>query len=84
MKVIIFYAKTGGGHLSACKSLEESLNSLNIPVVTLDSLEFAGHLVSKEVCSAYTYIVKSVEKIIIIIFVQDTLADQLLVFLLVH
>ena len=31
-----------------------------------------------------TYIVKSVEKIIIIIFVQDTLADQLLVFLLVH
>ena len=56
MKVIIFYVKTGGGHLSACKSLEESLNSLNIPVVTLDSLEFAGHLVSKEVCSAYTYI----------------------------
>ncbi len=63
MKVIIFYAKTGGGHLSACKSLEESLNSLNIPVVTLDSLEFAGHLVSKEVCSAYTYIVKSVPEL---------------------
>lgn len=63
MKVIIFYAKTGGGHLSACKSLEESLNSLNIPVVTLDSLEFAGHLVSKEICSAYTYIVKSVPEL---------------------
>ncbi|MDM0464955.1 glycosyltransferase [Clostridium perfringens] len=63
MKVIIFYAKTGGGHLSACKSLEESLNSMNIPVVTLDSLEFAGHIVSKEVCSAYTYIVKSVPEL---------------------
>ena len=63
MKVIIFYTKTGGGHLSACKSLEESLNSMNIPVVTLDSLEFAGHLVSKEICSAYNYIVKSVPEL---------------------
>lgn len=60
MKVIIFYAKTGGGHYSACRSLEEAFNSLSIDTVTLDSLEFAGHKVSKEVCSAYTYIVKTV------------------------
>lgn len=63
MKVLIFYAKTGGGHLSACKSLEESLHSMKIPVISLDSLEFAGHLVSKEICSAYTYIVKSVPEL---------------------
>ncbi len=31
-----------------------------------------------------TYIVESVEKMIIIVFDQDTQADQLLVFLLVH
>lgn len=63
MKVIIFYTKTGGGHLSACKALEESFNKLNISTITLDSLEFAGHSISKEVSSAYNYIVKAVPKL---------------------
>ena len=44
MKVIIFYAKYGGGHLSAARSIENCINTYykNVNVELIDFMEYAN------------------------------------------
>ena len=46
MKVIIFYAKYGGGHLSAARSIENCINTYykNVNVELIDLEAYIGNL----------------------------------------
>ncbi|BDP85458.1 hypothetical protein EfmAA610_26680 [Enterococcus faecium] len=69
-------------------ALEEKLQVITIEdPVEIEEPFFLQLQINPKIAQTYDTLLKlalRVEKIIIIIFVQDTLADQLLVFLLVH
>ena len=55
MKVIIFYAKYGGGHLSAARSIENCINTYykNVNVELIDFMEYANKEFNKITTKAY-------------------------------
>lgn len=64
MKIIIFYAKYGGGHLSAARSLENCINTnyKNIDIELIDFMEYANKEINKITTRAYAEMAKKVPK----------------------
>ena len=64
MKVIIFYAKYGGGHLSAARSIESCIheNFKNIDVELIDFMEYASKEFNKITTKAYSEMAKKAPK----------------------
>ncbi len=64
MKVIIFYAKYGGGHLSAARSIESCIseNYKNIDVELIDFMEYANRELNKITTKAYSEMAKKAPK----------------------
>ena len=64
MKVLIFYAKYGGGHLSAARSIESCINEnyKNIDVELIDFMEYASKEFNKITTKAYSEMAKKAPK----------------------
>ena len=64
MKVLIFYAKYGGGHLSAARSIESCINEnfKNIDVELIDFMEYASKEFNKITTRAYSEMAKKAPK----------------------
>ena len=64
MKVIIFYAKYGGGHLSAARSIENCINTYykNVNVELIDFMEYANKEFNKITTKAYAEMAKKLPK----------------------
>lgn len=64
MKVIIFYAKYGGGHLSAARSIENCIktNYNGIEVELIDFMEYVNKEFNKITTKAYAEMAKKVPK----------------------
>ena len=64
MKVIIFYAKYGGGHLSAARSIENCINTYykNVNVELIDFMEYANKEFNKITTKAYAEMAKKIPK----------------------
>ena len=62
MKVIIFYAKYGGGHLSAARSIENCINTYykNVNVELIDFMEYANKEFNKITTKAYAEMAKKI------------------------
>lgn len=60
MKVLIFYASYGGGHLNAAKSISECINSnyQNIDVELIDCMKYINKTIEKVTTSAYNEMAK--------------------------
>lgn len=60
MKIIIFYAKYGGGHLSAARSIEDCIktNYTNIDVKLIDFMEYVNKAFNKVTTRAYSELAK--------------------------
>ncbi len=59
MKVIILSAKTGGGHISAAKAINEYLKNNGAEVKMLDTIETISRILNKTVIEIYGHIAKS-------------------------
>lgn len=59
-KIIIFYAKFGGGHLSAARSIKEVLDSNyeNLDVELIDFMEYSNKALNKITTGAYSEMAK--------------------------
>lgn len=64
MKVLIFYAKYGGGHLSAARSIESCINEnyKNIDVELIDFMEYASKEFNRITTKAYSEMAKKAPK----------------------
>ena len=64
MKVIIFYAKYGGGHLSAARSIENCINTYykNVNVELIDFMEYANKEFNKITTKDYAEMAKKLPK----------------------
>ena len=64
MKVLIFYAKYGGGHLSAARSIEYCINKnyKNIDVELIDFMEYASKEFNRITTKAYSEMAKKAPK----------------------
>ena len=64
MKVLIFYAKYGGGHLSAARSIEYCINEnyKNIDVELIDFMEYASKEFNRITTKAYSEMAKKAPK----------------------
>ena len=64
MKVLIFYAKYGGGHLSAARSIESCINEnyKNIYVELIDFMEYASKEFNRITTKAYSEMAKKAPK----------------------
>jgi len=60
MKALIFYAKYGGGHLSAANAIKEQISSEypEIQVEMIDCMRYINKIVDKITTSAYTEMAK--------------------------
>ena len=60
MKVLIFYAAYGGGHLSAAKAISDTLNQEypEIEVEMIDCMEYVNKAINKLTTKAYTGMAK--------------------------
>ncbi len=56
MKVIILSASTGGGHMSAAKSIKEYLNSNGAYADVIDAIEYISPFLNKTVTEIYEYL----------------------------
>lgn len=65
MKVIIFYAKYGGGHLSAARSIENCINTYykNVNVELIDFMEYANKEFNKITTKAYAEMAKKFRRL---------------------
>lgn len=64
MKVLIFYATYGGGHLSAAKAIKDTLNQEypKIDVEMIDCMEYVNKAINKLTTKAYTGMAKKTPK----------------------
>ena len=60
MKILIFYASYGGGHLNAAKSINECLknNYKNVDVELIDCMKYVNKTIEKVTTKAYTEMAK--------------------------
>ena len=60
MKIIIFYASYGGGHLNAAKSINEYIleNYKNIDIELIDCMKYINKTIEKVTTSAYNEMAK--------------------------
>ena len=56
MRVIILSASTGGGHMSAAKSIKEYLNSNGAYADVIDAIEYISPFLNKTVTEIYEYL----------------------------
>ncbi len=64
MKILIFYANYGGGHLSAAKAIKEAFNNQypEIDVEMIDCMDYVNKMINKITTSAYTGMAKKTPK----------------------
>ena len=62
MKIIIFYASYGGGHLNAAKSINEYIleNYKNVDIELIDCMKYINKTIEKVTTSAYNEMAKKV------------------------
>lgn len=60
MKIIIFYASYGGGHLNAAKSINECINETypEVTVELIDCMKYVNKTVEKLTTAAYREMAK--------------------------
>ena len=65
MKVLIFYAAYGGGHLSAAKAIRDMINQeySEIDVEMIDCMEYVNKAINKLTTKAYTGMAKKTPKV---------------------
>ncbi len=63
-KVIVFYAKYGGGHLSAARSIKENieLEYKDVEVILVDCMEYVNNVINKITTKAYSEMAKKAPK----------------------
>lgn len=64
MKVLIFYAKYGGGHLSAANAIKEEIENeyQNAEIEMWDCMEYVNKIINKLSVKAYTQMAKKIPK----------------------
>ena len=62
MKALIFYAKYGGGHLSAATAIKEAIEVIypNTEIEIIDFMEYVNKVINKLTTSAYNGIAKNI------------------------
>ena len=62
MKVLLLYAKVGGGHIKAAESIKEALQDIdeNITIDFEDGLEYSSYLTNKLIIKGYSSLARNV------------------------